>query len=210
MGLRARQPGGRNTARRAACTTRTTRSSSAGSPTLGAGVMGRKMFSGGSGPWEDDPNADGWWGDEPPFRVPVFVVTHHEREPKRVSERHGVHVRHRRRRIGDRAGARRRRAARTCASAAARASRRRPCARVSSTGSTSTSRRFCSAGARGSSRALTRHSSSSLTRPSSPNVTHVTLRGLSHYRVSRATARDAAPASPRIGHTFRPRWRRLK
>jgi len=47
----------------------------------GAVVMGRKMFSGGSGPWEDDPNAGGWWGDEPPFRVPVFVVTHHEREP---------------------------------------------------------------------------------------------------------------------------------
>jgi dihydrofolate reductase len=48
---------------------------------LGAGVMGRKMFSGGAGPWEDDPNASGWWGDEPPFGVPVFVVTHHEREP---------------------------------------------------------------------------------------------------------------------------------
>jgi dihydrofolate reductase len=47
----------------------------------GAVVMGRKMFSGGSGAWEDDPNAGGWWGDEPPFRVPVFVVTHHEREP---------------------------------------------------------------------------------------------------------------------------------
>lgn len=46
---------------------------------VGAQVMGRRMFSGGSGPWEDDPNADGWWGDEPPFRVPVFVVTHHER-----------------------------------------------------------------------------------------------------------------------------------
>ena len=42
--------------------------------------MGRKMFSGGSGPWEDDPNADGWWGDEPPFGVPVFVLTHHARE----------------------------------------------------------------------------------------------------------------------------------
>jgi dihydrofolate reductase len=47
---------------------------------IGAYVMGRKMFSGGEGPWEDDPNADGWWGDEPPFRVPVFVVTHHPRE----------------------------------------------------------------------------------------------------------------------------------
>ena len=54
-----------------------------GLATLGAVVMGRKMFSGGSGPWEDDPNAAGWWGDEPPFRVPVFVVTHHEREPMR-------------------------------------------------------------------------------------------------------------------------------
>jgi len=47
----------------------------------GAAVMGRKMFSGGTGPWEDDPNADGWWGDEPPFRVPVLVLTHHERAP---------------------------------------------------------------------------------------------------------------------------------
>jgi dihydrofolate reductase len=47
----------------------------------GAVVMGRRMFSGGEGPWESDPNPDGWWGDEPPFRVPVFVVTHHTREP---------------------------------------------------------------------------------------------------------------------------------
>jgi dihydrofolate reductase len=46
----------------------------------GAVVMGRRMFSGGAGPWEDDPNADGWWGDDPPFHVPVFVVTHHPRE----------------------------------------------------------------------------------------------------------------------------------
>jgi dihydrofolate reductase len=46
----------------------------------GAYVMGRRMFSGGSGPWEDDPNAGGWWGDDPPFRAPVFVLTHHARE----------------------------------------------------------------------------------------------------------------------------------
>ena len=46
-----------------------------------AHVMGRRMFSGGSGPWEDDPNADGWWGDDPPFHAPVFVLTHHAREP---------------------------------------------------------------------------------------------------------------------------------
>src|ERR1044072_6667450 len=52
-----------------------------GVSTAGAYVMGRKMFSGGSGPWENDPRAMGWWGDEPPFHVPVFVLTHHAREP---------------------------------------------------------------------------------------------------------------------------------
>jgi dihydrofolate reductase len=46
----------------------------------GAVIMGRRMFSGGSGPWEDDPKPDGWWGDEPPFHVPVFILTHHARE----------------------------------------------------------------------------------------------------------------------------------
>jgi dihydrofolate reductase len=47
----------------------------------GAQIMGRRMFSGGAGPWESDPNAGGWWGDDPPFGIPVFVLTHHEREP---------------------------------------------------------------------------------------------------------------------------------
>jgi dihydrofolate reductase len=46
----------------------------------GAVVMGRKMFSGGEGGWEDDPRAHGWWGENPPFHVPVFVLTHHARE----------------------------------------------------------------------------------------------------------------------------------
>ena len=46
---------------------------------IGATVMGRNMF-GGEGPWGDDP-WDGWWGDDPPFHTPVFVVTHHAREP---------------------------------------------------------------------------------------------------------------------------------
>lgn len=41
--------------------------------------MGRNMF-GGHGPWEEHP-WDGWWGEEPPFQVPVFVITHHPREP---------------------------------------------------------------------------------------------------------------------------------
>jgi dihydrofolate reductase len=48
---------------------------------VGAVIMGRRMFSGGSGPWEQDPNADAWWGDNPPFHVPVYVLTHHQRNP---------------------------------------------------------------------------------------------------------------------------------
>jgi dihydrofolate reductase len=46
----------------------------------GAVLMGRRMFSGGEGAWEDDPMAQGWWGDTPPFGMPVFVLTHHPRE----------------------------------------------------------------------------------------------------------------------------------
>jgi dihydrofolate reductase len=47
----------------------------------GATIMGRRMFSGGEGGWAGDPRANGWWGDEPPFHHPVFVLTHHPREP---------------------------------------------------------------------------------------------------------------------------------
>jgi dihydrofolate reductase len=50
-------------------------------PRTGAYVMGRRMFSGGAGPWEDDPMGRGWWGDDPPYHRPVYVVTHHAREP---------------------------------------------------------------------------------------------------------------------------------
>lgn len=45
---------------------------------IGAYVMGRKMFGGGPGGWDEAWR--GWWGDEPPFHAPVFVVTHHARE----------------------------------------------------------------------------------------------------------------------------------
>ncbi len=45
----------------------------------GAYVMGRRMFGGGDGPW--DPAWRGWWGEEPPYHAPVFVLTHHPREP---------------------------------------------------------------------------------------------------------------------------------
>jgi dihydrofolate reductase len=47
---------------------------------VGATIMGRNMFGGGPGPWGEPP-WNGWWGDEPPFHHPVFVLTHHAREP---------------------------------------------------------------------------------------------------------------------------------
>jgi len=46
---------------------------------VGAYIMGRKMFGGGSGPWNQE--WKGWWGDEPPYHMPVFVLTHHPRGP---------------------------------------------------------------------------------------------------------------------------------
>ena len=48
-------------------------------------VMGRNMFGPVRGPWTE-PLWNGWWGDEPPFRVPVFVLTHYEREPLTLGE----------------------------------------------------------------------------------------------------------------------------
>jgi len=46
----------------------------------GAHIMGRNMFAGpGPGAW--DPDWKGWWGDDPPYHAPVFVLTHHPREP---------------------------------------------------------------------------------------------------------------------------------
>jgi dihydrofolate reductase len=46
---------------------------------VGAHIMGRKMFGGGDGPW--DLEWKGWWDDNPPYHSPVFVLTHHAREP---------------------------------------------------------------------------------------------------------------------------------
>lgn len=48
---------------------------------VGAGVMGRNMFGGGPGLWGGDPPWAGWWGENPPYHTPVFVLTHHAREP---------------------------------------------------------------------------------------------------------------------------------
>ncbi len=47
---------------------------------VGAWILGRNMFGPVRGPWDGDA-WKGWWGDEPPYRVPVFVLTHHARAP---------------------------------------------------------------------------------------------------------------------------------
>ena len=47
---------------------------------IGAWIMGRNMFGPIRGPWPDD-DWKGWWGDEPPYHVPTFVLTHHRRAP---------------------------------------------------------------------------------------------------------------------------------
>jgi len=45
---------------------------------VGAYIMGRKMFGGGDGPWDE--TWTGWWGEDPPYHTPVFVLTHHSRD----------------------------------------------------------------------------------------------------------------------------------
>ena len=47
---------------------------------IGAWILGRNMFGPVRGPWPDD-SWKGWWGDEPPYHTPVFVLTHHRRAP---------------------------------------------------------------------------------------------------------------------------------
>jgi len=46
---------------------------------VGAYILGRNMFGGGSGEWDHE--WKGWWGPDPPYHTPVFVLTHHPREP---------------------------------------------------------------------------------------------------------------------------------
>ena len=52
----------------------------AGFAGVGAWILGRNMFGPVRGPWPDD-SWQGWWGPSPPYHVPVFVLTHHAREP---------------------------------------------------------------------------------------------------------------------------------
>jgi dihydrofolate reductase len=47
---------------------------------VGAWILGRNMFGPVRGPWKDD-SWKGWWGDNPPYHTPVFVLTHHARSP---------------------------------------------------------------------------------------------------------------------------------
>jgi dihydrofolate reductase len=51
-----------------------------GDERVGATIMGRNMFGPSRGPWPDD-GWEGWWGDDPPYHHPVFVLTHHPRPP---------------------------------------------------------------------------------------------------------------------------------
>jgi len=48
---------------------------------IGATVMGRNMFGGHPGPWDPGKPWNGWWGANPPFHHPVFVLTHYDRQP---------------------------------------------------------------------------------------------------------------------------------
>jgi dihydrofolate reductase len=48
---------------------------------IGATIMGRNMFGGHPGPWAEDKPWNGWWGEDPPFHHPVFVLTSHARKP---------------------------------------------------------------------------------------------------------------------------------
>jgi len=51
---------------------------------IGAWILGRNMFGPVRGPWPDD-SWKGWWGDEPPYHTPVFVLTHHPRAPLQMA-----------------------------------------------------------------------------------------------------------------------------
>jgi dihydrofolate reductase len=57
---------------------------------LGAVVMGRNMFGPIRGPWPDE-EWKGWWGDDPPFHCPVYVLTHHPRDPFELENGNSFH-----------------------------------------------------------------------------------------------------------------------
>lgn len=80
----------RLTGREAGTTGTDDRFAARGFENVGAWVMGRNMFTASRGPWPDD-GWKGWWGPNPPYHVPVFVLTHH---PKAAMEMEGGTVFH--------------------------------------------------------------------------------------------------------------------
>ncbi len=70
---------------------------------VGATIMGRNMFGPIRGPWNDS-EWNGWWGDDPPFHTPVYVLTHHARDPVEMKGGTTVRLRDRRDRVRAAAG----------------------------------------------------------------------------------------------------------
>jgi dihydrofolate reductase len=107
----------------------------------GATIMGRNMFGGSPGPWDE--SWKGWWGDNPPFHHPVFVLTSHPREPLEMQGGTTFHfVTHESSRRSNRRGQQPER--RRCLSGAGHPSRSNTSQRVCSTRSSSRSSRSCS------------------------------------------------------------------
>src|SRR6202020_2344967 len=66
---------------------------------FGAFILGRNMFGPIRGAWPDE-SWKGWWGDNPPYHAPTFVLTHHPRDPIEMDGGHHLHLRDRRYRGG--------------------------------------------------------------------------------------------------------------
>ena len=70
---------------------------------FGAFIMGRNMYGPIRGEWGDT-DWKGWWGDDPPYHAPTYVLTHHAHDPIEMERRHDLPLRHRRVRLRLRAG----------------------------------------------------------------------------------------------------------
>ena len=79
-GISTRKHSGRCSGKKVDRLTSTMSSQRAAMENFGAFIIGRNMFGPVRGPWPDD-SWKGWWGDNPPYHAPTFVLTHYEREP---------------------------------------------------------------------------------------------------------------------------------
>ena len=160
---------------------------------IGAAVMGRNMFGPpGGGDWGDG-QWKGWWGDDPPYHYPVFILTHHPRDPLVMEGGTTFHF------VTDGPEsaleqAKKLPAARTSGSGAVARPSSSTLQRDCSTSSSSTWHRCCSATAPGSSTAATEGCSSSRSGPSRPrrHTSHVPGGEVSHIAAARSPSR--APA----------------